>query len=253
MVKQLFIVTIFLFYIQHLAAYELNYTDLARLTPDQLRTQLHQMTAENHHPITYRSAKWNLYNKVFIQQSERGSTFVKDVYCGEVRSSDRVLAPHKVSINIEHSWPRSKFNHSYEKAVQEADMYHLYITDREVNNQRANHPFGEVYGGSDAGQGDCPLSQIGLVNSRDYPVAGTQTFFQPPKQIRGDIARGLFYFAIRYEMHIPYVQEYFLKKWNHDDPVSKQELEKLQRVQEIQGNVNPFIINSGLADLISDF
>ncbi len=231
---------------------QLSIDDAFNLHEQMLRDFLARFAAQNHHPISYDEAKWYIYNDVFVEQAENGSNYVRDVYCGEIKSKDHSLASKRVSINVEHSWPRSKFNDDFDNEIQKADLFHLYPTDREANNQRANHPFGEVRG-TDAVQGECPSSQIGLVNSRDYPVAGTQTFFEPPEDIRGDIARSLFYFAIRYNLRIAYTQEYFLRKWNHDDPVSPFELLKAARITAIQGNQNPFILFPDLVDEISDF
>jgi hypothetical protein len=213
----------------------------------QLRSDLKKYTWMSHHPIDYRTAKQVLFYSVFKKMTSNGRSYVEDVYCHGIR-----YLKGRRKINIEHTWPQSKFNPNFDRQVQKADLYHLFLTDKVVNNERANFPFGEVIGEA-AGGGDCPTSQIGMLNSDDYPVRGTQTFFEPPAEVRGDIARGLFYFAVKYDLHIGYVQEYFLRKWNHDDPVSKDEMERLEKIESIQGNRNPFIEDSTLVDRIQNF
>jgi endonuclease I len=234
-------------------SHELTLLGVEELNDYTLRKYLKVYEDEGHVPMTYKGAKRELFKEVFIEHTADGSEFLTDVYCHYVKSSNRELSTAKKHvINVEHSWPQSKFSKKYKKEIQKADLFHLFPTDKTVNNERANHPFGEVQPGWDTFD-NCEQSQIGLVNSKDYPVRGTQLFFEPPKEIRGDIARGLFYFAVMYDLKISYVQEFFLKKWNHDDPVSLWEMMRSSKITELQGNRNPFIERPELADKISDF
>lgn len=234
-------------------SHELTLSGIERLTGTPLRSYLKEYEREGHIPLTYRDAKHKLFDEVFIEFTDDGTEFLEDVYCHFVKSRDRQLnTTKKHVINVEHTWPQSKFSKKYKKEIQKADLFHLFPTDKKVNNERANHPFGEVLSGWDSFD-NCEQSQIGLVNSKDYPVRGTQLFFEPPREIRGDIARGLFYFAVMYDLKISYSQEFFLKKWNHDDPVSPEELLRSSKITELQGNRNPFIEHPELADKISDF
>jgi len=49
---------------------------------------------------------------------------------------------HSFNLNIEHTWPQSK-GAKYFPA--QGDMHHLYVTSKESNSIRANHPFCNVY------------------------------------------------------------------------------------------------------------
>ena len=45
----------------------------------------------------------------------------------------------------------------------------------------------------------------------------------------------------------------FLKQWNIIDPVDEEELKRNDMVEKLQGNRNPFVDDSQLVDLISNF
>lgn len=253
MIRYILILLVGCSLISPLCASSIDLSDSEGLEEGQLRKFLQKYTQDGHLARSYSDAKKKLFTEVFLEKDPSGSTFVKDVYCYGVKSHDRKIdTSGSRTMNVEHSWPQSKFNDKLKSEVQKADMFHLFPTDKKVNNQRANFPFGEVRG-SDAGAGSCPSSQIGMINSRDYPVTGTRSFFEPPAEIRGDIARALFYFAIRYDLRIAYIQEFFLKKWNLDDPVTEQERIRALKITKLQGNRNPFIEKPDLIYKISNF
>ena len=79
------------------------------------------------------------------------------------------------------------------------------------------------------------------------------TVFEPVDRSKGDIARSLFYFSIRYSWEIPSWLEPTLKEWNKIDPVDEIEFNRNSRVEDVQGNRNPFIDEPELVNRISDF
>lgn len=93
-------------------------------------------------------------------------------------------------------------------------------------------------------------------------------FFEPRDEVKGDVARMLFYMAVRYEgedgdyvdlelvedlkalapeLHIqdsklPYYGDLtILLRWHLEDPVDEAELERNEVIYQYQGNRNPFI------------
>ena len=78
---------------------------------------------------------------------------------------------------------------------------------------------------------------------------------------RGDVARILFYMALRYDFlelnddldtnnNTSMGKLSVLLKWNEEDPVDDFETQRNNRIYEFQGNRNPFIDYPELADVI---
>ena len=131
------------------------------------------------------------------------------------------------------------------------DLHHLFPTDSRANSIRSSHPFGEVIG-KDA-HSNCTTSQTGhIINPRTGRKTSTRGF-QPPAEHRGNVARAMFYFASRYRYKLDSLQEYYLRKWHNDDPVDEQELERNNKIQQVQGNRNPYIDYPRLVERITDF
>ena len=154
--------------------------------------------------------------------------------------------------NREHSIPNSWFGG--QQYPMYTDLFHLYPTDKYVNAQRADYPYGETnnptntYGnGSKKGQGTS--------------VSGyTGTVFEPIDEYKGDLARTYFYMVTRY-LNINLAQKdggvimftynttcnlsdysnKLLLKWHRDDPVSEKETNRNNAIYDIQHNRNPFI------------
>ncbi len=200
-------------------------------------------TCYRHKSLGYRGARKVLFGKIHLEEDSRGY-FVKDVYCRKefTRSQTNVgpnIIPNSNVLNCEHTWPQSKFTSRFDKDMQKSDLHHLYPTDSKANSIRGNHNFAEVdgYGAYDG----CEASQNG----------GNK--FEPPTEHKGNVARALFYFSIRYQIQIPDSEERFLKEWNRQDPVDAEERERNEWIQKIQGNRNPFIDYPTLADNIDNF
>ena len=78
-------------------------------------------------------------------------------------------------------------------------------------------------------------------------------FFEPMDVHKGNVARSILYFSIRYKMPIDNLQETFLKFWNLLDPVDAAEKARHEGIAKVQGNRNPFIDRPELALEIADF
>ena len=165
--------------------------------------------------------------------------------------------------NREHIFPQGFFN---EQLPMRTDIHHVVPTDGYVNNRRANYPFGEVTNytwisnnGSKVGQ-----NTYGLYSG---------VVFEPIDEFKGDIARMLLYFAVRYEDEVTdsswddhttannplngtnnqVYETWFLQllyKWHHEDNVSEREIKRNNEAYNFQGNRNPFIDYPEYADLI---
>lgn len=92
-------------------------------------------------------------------------------------------------------------------------------------------------------------------------------YVTPPAELKGDIARAIFYVATLYPCRLwaswgkgifdnsPYPtirkewSEHYLR-WHREDPVDTQELYRNQKIEELQGNINPFVTHPELAEYI---
>lgn len=160
--------------------------------------------------------------------------------CGNYRSESDCF-------NREHLFPQSAFHKQY---PMKSDFHHIFPTDGIVNSKRWHYAFGEV---KEAIWTSRNGSKLGICSSRGF----SGTVFEPIDEFKGDVARALLYFAVRYEDRISNWKHemldgssdqvyatWFLKtllKWHRNDPVSKREIHRNNVGETFQGNRNPFI------------
>lgn len=204
-----------------------------------------------HRVLGYDGARKVLFGKLHIQE-ESGGYFIRDVYCHKKFGGNASVRPGAIpnnnQINCEHTWPQSKFTGSFPKEMQKSDLHHLFPTDSKANSVRGNFDFAEI--SHDNGQlEDCEASKSGSSNDG----GGSDDLFEPPTEHKGNVARALFYFSVRYKIKIPSSEEVVLKKWNELDPVDDQERERNEQIHYSQGNRNPFIDFPNLANYVNKF
>ena len=166
--------------------------------------------------------------------------------------------------NREHSWPNSWFGSKVQPMY--TDLFHMYPTDKLVNNKRSNYPFGETKG--ESYKSNNAFSKLGSCTYSGY----TGTVFEPNDEYKGDFARTYFYMVTCYEEKLPdWYNNYaesrptldgktypglsswqlsMLMKWAKNDPVSEKEINRNNAVYGIQNNRNPFIDYPGLEEYI---
>lgn len=152
-------------------------------------------------------------------------------------------------MHIEHSLPKSWWGAHVNNAYK--DLFHLYPSDGVTNSTKNNFPLGEVAGTPALDNGVSKVGDNGFGSS----YAGK--CFEPADEYKGDFARSYLYVSTIYEDLAPlwnspmmnnntypvwntWSRDLFLK-WHHQDPVSEKELQRNERVHNIQGNRNPFI------------
>jgi len=199
---------------------------------DILKTQIIQQLQKEHHPISYKEANEILFTKLDNHQGTICSVYSKD-NCIETTS-----IPSPKIMNIEHTWPQSLGANGEAKS----DLHHIFIVDSPTNSIRSSLPF-------------CDVEVIKWTNgsSKRGMSKFNEHCFEPPLDHKGDVARAMFYFSLRYQKSIDEHQEYFLKLWNKLDPVDKNESERNAEIKIFQGNSNPFVENIQLADEVLDF
>jgi hypothetical protein len=220
---------------------ELLVTPLRHFRQDLL-IELHHQTAENHQPLS--NAQFHEFLFDNLGAPHMGPVRIQDVYCNEVYDIPSNYRSIQDTINIEHSWPQSHFSGRYARATQKADLHHLFIANAHVNSSRSSHDFGVVV--HRTATLDCGDSKLG------YDQSGKMVF-EPPNAHKGALARAMFYFAVRYEMPLSSRQEFVLRKWNRDFPVTEAEKRRNDRIERLQGNRNPFVDDSSLVNQIERF
>lgn len=163
--------------------------------------------------------------------------------------------------NREHIFPQGFFD---QQVPMRTDIHHVVPTDGRVNGFRSNFPFGEVGTNLVTQNGITNPTQNGSKLGNCISPGYTGTVFEPIDEFKGDIARMLLYFAVRYEDNWDdsgwdahtvannplngtsdqFYETWYINllyKWHTDDPVSQREIVRNEAAYNYQGNANPFI------------
>ncbi len=161
---------------------------------------------------------------------------VNTPYCDEYyevkKINNRYIFPEHTKFNVEHTWPKSKFNKRYDRSLQKSDLYNLYPVLSKANSHRGSFHFGE-FKGHDHPISFCQASELGHIDGAIH--------FEPPADHKGNVARSVFYFALKYEIKITHAQLKMFQKWHLSDPVDEEERERANLIYKFQKNRNPFI------------
>ncbi|MEP7145800.1 MAG: endonuclease, partial [bacterium] len=144
------------------------------------------------------------------------------------------------SMNTEHTFPQGFFNQS---EPMRSDIHHLFPTDETANNRRNNFDFGYVVSNITWEGGGSKLGTD----------AYGQIVFEARDQHKGNIARCLFYFLIRYQNYggfMDAIQENVLRQWNRADTVDAHEKIRENGIQNFQNNRSPFVDHPEFIDRI---
>ncbi len=154
--------------------------------------------------------------------------------------------------NREHTWAKSHGNFGTADGPG-TDLHHLRPTDVTVNSARGNLYFDN--GGTEYSD----PSRYGYSGTFPTGCYRDGDTWEPRDEVKGDVARMIFYMATRYEGengepdlevvdYIPsddalplHAKLSALLEWNLSDPVSNWERRRNNRVYEFQGNRNPYI------------
>ena len=166
----------------------------------ELKTALCAIITENHESLSYGSL-WGHFEKTDTIPNE--NTKVWDMYSNisnfTYGSSDQDSGSGGTTegdkFNREHSLPNSWFG-GVKTSIMYSDLFHLYPTDKLVNNKRGNNPFGETNGETYKSKND--FSKLGACTYVGY----SGTVFEPNDIYKGDFARTYFYMVTRYENEI---------------------------------------------------
>jgi hypothetical protein len=169
---------------------------------------------------------------------------IHGIYTGFEQAS--IYTTYLNPINTEHIVPQSFFG---SLSPMKSDLFNIRPSHGNANSARGNSPYGEVidenaqwYGIDASGdyvtQGDIPTN-LELWTER------SGNLWEPRDDAKGDIARLVFYFYTMYPTEAGVMTSIgnieTLYAWHLEDPISTFESTRNDRVQEVQGNANPYI------------
>ncbi len=163
-----------------------------------------------------------------------------------------------VEWNREHIWSKSRGDFSDPSDLgAHTDAHHLIAAERVMNSTKNNRFFEDCNDGDDTN-----------IEDRGYGNYTCNTWeFEPRDEVKGDVARMIFYMAVRYDdvdLDLEVVDDPIedkdlkdpvygdlddLLRWHLEDPVSEKEILRNQVIYTYQGNRNPFI---DMPELVED-
>ncbi|HPY96497.1 MAG TPA: endonuclease [Candidatus Cloacimonadota bacterium] len=215
-----------------------NYTESIYTTTynkwdNELKTAIFNLI-NNHTALGYNGARQEMFGTI-----DNVDGWVECVYTGQMVQTNGIPDVNTQHMNTEHTWPQSYGASGDAKS----DLYHLYPANETANSIRGNLPFGNVVSGQNWSVGG---------SKRGYNESGTLVF-EPRDVHKGDVARAMIYFAIRYNNpQAPFFnnQENTLRQWSLDDPVSTKEAQRNDAIAARQHKRNAFIDHPEFIDRI---
>lgn len=246
------LVLLFLSYLPISAQSPSYYNSAQQLLGNDLKNELHEIIKE-HNEFSYTSTKNIL--KLADQDPENENNVIL-VYKGISISKDDFASNNQQDFwNREHVWVKSQggFNgdETYGAIGAYSDAHNLKPCDASINSAR---------GTKDFDNGGSPNSEATECNF-------TSTTWEPRDEVKGDVARIIFYMDARYkgdpgEPNLTVVESInnssdplmgrlsTLLEWNEQDPVDAFERRRNQTIFNWQQNRNPFIDYPEFANLI---
>lgn len=220
---------------------------------EELKSALHNII-KGHIDFSYGGAKWaGMYSQEDPANSNNfivfysGKSVPKDDWDGNL-------------FNREHVWAKS---HGWFANIRpmDGDYHNLHVADAYINQRRSYFDF------------DYSRENGVEINETGCYVDTENHTFEPSDEDKGQVARTLFYMAVRYEGDngemdlelndsinvIDYDATYYkgihgklltLLKWNREFPPTDFERRRNDRIEEYQKNRNPFIDHPEYADMI---
>ena len=217
--------------------YEGYYNSASGKTGSSLKAALHEII-DDHTKLSY-SAVWDALRHTDEDPNNRNNVIL--LYTG--RSQNKTSNGGDVDQwNREHVWAKSHGDFGTSMGAG-TDLHHLRPTDVSVNSARGNKDFDD--GG--AAQKEAP------------DTFADSDSWEPRDEVKGDIARMIFYMAVRYEgdsgeLDLEVSEKVSngsaplhgklstLKRWNELDPVDDFERNRNEVIfTDYQHNRNPFI------------
>lgn len=204
-----------------------------------LYDDLNRLISKGTRDLGYKGARQELYKE--IDRRPDGNLYY--LYSGDGPKNEKDvtnLEPKTLeNYNCEHVVPQSWFQ---ERLPMRADLHHLFTEEIQCNGSRGNLEFEELGEG-----GGREIESCGILN----PGASFE-----PHAGKGEVARATLYFVTRHPGYVGDGRESKLAdvetllKWHKEYPVSDYERHRNDKIEEVQGNRNPYIDFPELAEKV---
>eukprot|EP00924_Labyrinthula_sp_SR-Ha-C_P000146 augustus_masked-scaffold_39-processed-gene-2.94-mRNA-1 protein AED:0.11 eAED:0.11 QI:0/-1/0/1/-1/1/1/0/274 len=210
-----------------------------------LKSALHNLI-DNHEVISYDDARFAL------EDIDAQGSGVRGIYTLDTKTE---WASGDNAWNREHVWPRSRGLDS--SGADNSDIFNLFPCDVNINSARGN----KFYDYCTLGENGCVQPAGTSSEDAHSTTREDDDTWAPPTSVRGDLARAVFYMAVRYDGSDSSTTNLELDEcsgntcptntfgrlstlleWHEDDPVSSSERTRVNNIcNDYQGNRNPFV------------
>ena len=200
--------------------------------------------------LSYNNARDILYSEV---DKNLNNNQVKCIYTNYYttlpNNVDQSSYLYEKGMNCEHLWPQSLGAGS---SPMKSDMHHLRPCKENANSYRSNKAFGNSPDNSTS-------NWLWLANNHSYIPSNNidqysennSSVFEPREDVKGDVARSMFYFYTIYtneaDNNFFNTQKDILYQWHLNDPANDEEINRTWLIANYQNNIpNPFILDNTL-------
>lgn len=235
-----------------------GYYDLAQdKTKEELKAALNDII-KGHTEYPYTSSSTDTWD--ILKETDRdpaNSENVIGIYSGFSMNGELEYNNAK-GWSREHVWAKSRGDFGTDRGAG-TDVHHLRAEDVSTNSARSNRNFTD----------DCDKQYIDGDGTTDSYTCSNEFSWEPPTEVKGDIARMLFYMATRYEGEngepdLELTEELqsnsskaplhaklsVLLVWHEEDPVNDMERSRNDIIYGYQNNRNPFIDHPEYVNMI---
>jgi len=202
------------------------YDDAEGLYGSSLMDALHDIINDGFVGVTYGEVRY------ILDETDQDPNNINNLILVYLGTSINSTWDYGATWNREHVWPQSLLGVAADNAQvnMSSDLYNIMPANPGENSSRGNSPY----------------SEMGLG-------------YEPRDEVKGDVARALFYMMIMYEelnlvdtapgvLEMGYLSE--LLQWHLEDPVDDFEMNRLDIIFSEQFNRNPFVDYPHFVELI---
>lgn len=213
-----------------------------------LRTWLKSNWYDGYHDqLGYNEGRRQMYGYTDILANGN----VECIYTGFQQPGGFVTYPNP--INAEHIVPQSFFGGS---EPMRSDIYILRPCHGSANSARGNDPYSEINDSQAQWYGVNGNSYTSTSNepaNSDNWSEGSSNFWEPRESKKGDVARAVFYYYTMYPNEGTSIEACgdleTLYDWHENDPPDAAEISRNTKINQVQGNKNPYVAHPELVYL----